>query len=195
MKFCTECGAGVEWAIPPGDNRTRAICQSCGKIHYDNPRVLVVAFLYHKQKLLWTKRGIEPFKGLWAFPSGFLEKGETLQQAVARENFEETHIQRSPTEMSPMSLASVMAMDQLWVAFRCRCDAEEPAELTVETADWGWYSEDEAPWQEMAYPESVVQVRQVYEWLHEGRFAVRVGEVTPQGGDYSTYPLADDDEQ
>ena len=193
MKFCSECGARVSWQVPAGDDRERAVCSNCGLVHYENPRVLVAAFLYHGHKLLWTKRGIEPNKGQWAFPSGFLERGETLQQAAVRELFEETRIERPPKTMIPMSLGSVLIMDQLYVVFRCPCDEEVPAELTYETEDWGWYGEDDAPWQHMAYPETVPQLRQVYEWVKEGRFAMRVGEVTPEGGDYSLFPLADDE--
>ena len=193
MKFCSECGAKVSWQIPPGDDRERAVCSRCGVVHYENPRVLVAVFLYHEKKMLWTKRGIEPGKGLWAFPQGFLEKGETLQQAAARELFEETHIELSPKDMIPMSLGSVLIMDQLYVVFRCPCDEEVPAELTPETEDWGWYSADDAPWDQMAFPETSPQLRQIYQWVSEGRFAVRVGEVTTEGGDYSVFPLADDE--
>ena len=192
MKFCSECGAKITWQIPSGDNRERAVCARCGTVHYENPRVLVAAFLYHGGKLFWAMRGIEPNKGKWGFPSGFLEKGETLQEAAARELFEETRIRRSPKEMIPMSLASVLIMDQLYVVFRCPCDEEVPAELTDETVDWGWYAEDEAPWDKIAHPEAAEQIHQVYEWLQEGRFAMRVGEITTDGGDYSIFPLADD---
>ena len=192
MKFCGECGATLSWQIPPGDDRERAVCSRCGVVHYENPRVLVAVFLYHGKKMLWTKRGIDPGKGLWAFPQGFLEKGETLQQAAARELFEETHIVRSPKDMIPMSLGSVLIMDQLYVVFRCPCDEEVPAELTPETEDWGWYSADDAPWKQMAFPETTPQLREIYQWVMEGRFAVRVGEVTREGGDYSVFPLADD---
>lgn len=192
MKFCSECGAKVSWQIPPGDDRERAVCSRCGVVHYENPRVLVAVFLYHEKKMLWTKRGIEPGKGLWAFPQGFLEKGETLQQAAARELFEETHIALSPKEMIPMSLGSVLIMDQLYVVFRCPCEEEVPAELTPETEDWGWYSADDAPWDQMAFPETTPQLSEIYRWVSEGRFAVRVGEVTEEGGDYSVFPLADD---
>lgn len=195
MKFCSECSARVRPEIPPGEDRQRFVCVGCGTIHYENPTVLVAAFLHHGESLLWTQRGIEPNKGRWAFPAGFLERGETLQQAATRELFEETHIKRSPTEMIPMSLASVLIMDQLYVVFRCACETQVSAERTPETSDWGWFTEDDAPWEAMAYPESAEQVHEVYGWLKQGRFGMRVGEVTEEGGDYSTFLLASTTEQ
>ncbi len=189
MKYCFDCGSRLSLEIPSGDDRLRWVCQACSWIHYDNPRVLVAAFLYHNKKLLWTRRGTQPNKGLWAFPAGFLEMGETLQQAAARELFEETHIVKSPKEMIPMSLGSVVNIDQVYVVFRSPCQQERMVELTPETEGWGWYDEREAPWHEMAHPETEAQVRQVYHWVQAGRFGMRVGEVTSEGGDYSVFPM------
>ena len=180
--------------IPPGDTFTRWICQGCGWVHYQNPRVIVAACLHHGQKLLWTQRGTEPYRGKWGFPHGFLENGETLQQAASRELREETLIERAPEDMIPMSLASVLIMDQVYIAFRCDCEEEITGNLTPETLDWRWCAEHEAPWSDMAHPQVEPQVRQVYGWLKAGRFQMRVGEVTHAGSRYSTVAMSGKDE-
>ncbi len=189
MKYCSECGDKVESHVPAGDTFPRFVCRGCAWIHYENPKVIVSACLHHEQKLLWTQRGTQPFKGKWGFPHGFLEKGETLQQAASRELQEEMLIERPPKDMIPMSLASVLVMDQVYIAFRCCCLEEIPGTLTPETMDWRWCAEQDAPWSEMAHPQVEPQVRQVYEWLKNGEFEMRVGEVTQEGSSYSTFPI------
>lgn len=75
-------------------------------------------------KLLWTRRGIDPGKGKWAFPAGFVECDESLQQAAARELMEETRIEVDPGRLIPMSISSVLPIDQVYVVFRYPCSTE-----------------------------------------------------------------------
>lgn len=189
MQYCSKCGSPLTIQQPPDDDKERDYCPSCDHYFYQNPSVLVATFLYCGEKLFWAKRGTPPFKSKWAFPAGFLEKNETLQQAAARELFEETLIKIEPKRLIPMSLGSVLAIDQLYIVFRCECDCELEGQLTSETEEWGWFSEEEAPWQEMAYPQTEPQVRQVYEWVKSGQFGIRVGEVTYEGGEYTTFDM------
>ena len=82
MKFCTQCGGPVSKKIPQDDNRERYVCDDCGFIHYHNPNAVVGTLPYCGDKVLLCKRGIEPRKGLWTLPAGFLELGETLQEGA-----------------------------------------------------------------------------------------------------------------
>jgi ADP-ribose pyrophosphatase YjhB (NUDIX family) len=189
MKYCSNCATEIVWRIPEGDDRERAVCPECQSIFYDSPRVLVTTFLYCGEKLMWTQRGIEPYKGLWAFPGGYLERGETLQQAAVRELREETGIELPAEHMIPMSLGSVLAINQLYVVFRYDCREEIAAQCTHETQNWQWSDDHDAPWDKMAHPETEAQIRQIYQWLKSGEFSIRVGEVTDNGGRYCVYPL------
>ena len=67
------------------DARERAICPACHYVHYENPKVLVWCFAYSQQRLLLCRRAIPPAKGLWGSPQGFVEAGETLEEAACRE--------------------------------------------------------------------------------------------------------------
>ncbi len=75
--------------IPAGDNRERAVCDDCGFVDYVNPRIVVGVVCTWKDQYLLCKRAIEPRKGYWTFPAGFLEQGESPEEGAAREAAEE----------------------------------------------------------------------------------------------------------
>jgi len=91
LNYCPECGKPLE--VKKENNREQLFCPECAKFVYQNP-VPVVAGLIQNQKkeILLIKRGIEPCKGSWALPSGFMELGETPQECVIREMKEETNL-------------------------------------------------------------------------------------------------------
>jgi len=83
--FCEVCGSSMEKKIPPGDERERSVCTSCGHISYQNPKVVVGTICTFGEKVLLCKRAIEPCKDKWGYPQGFMENGETTRQGAARE--------------------------------------------------------------------------------------------------------------
>src|SRR6516165_10510122 len=89
MQFCSKCGASVRLLVPAGDHLPRHVCDACGTIHYQNPRLVVGCVPEHEGRILLCRRAIEPRRGYWTVPAGFMENGETLQQAAARESKEE----------------------------------------------------------------------------------------------------------
>ena len=89
MKFCSTCSAPVTVKVPLGDNRPRAVCDACGAIHYDNPKVVVGCLVVAGSSVLLCRRGIDPRSGFWTLPAGYLEKGETTEQGAVRETWEE----------------------------------------------------------------------------------------------------------
>ena len=89
MKFCSSCGGTVSYRVPKDDNRERAICDSCGLVHYRNPLVVVGCVAERDGKVLLCKRAIEPRYGYWTVPAGFMELGETVAGGAARETLEE----------------------------------------------------------------------------------------------------------
>ena len=87
-RFCPQCGGPI--GLQPLDGRERPVCSACGHIVYVNPAPSVAAVLIQEGRVLLVKRGIEPGFGLWGLPGGFIEAGETPEEAVAREVLEET---------------------------------------------------------------------------------------------------------
>jgi ADP-ribose pyrophosphatase YjhB (NUDIX family) len=75
--------------IPEGEDRERSVCADCGHVDYQNPKVVVGSVVLSGGRVLMCRRAIEPRKGFWTLPAGYMELGETLQEGAAREALEE----------------------------------------------------------------------------------------------------------
>ncbi len=75
--------------IPDGDTRERLVCATCGHIDYRNPKIVVGAVVGHAGRVLLCRRAIEPRRGFWTLPAGYMELGETAEEGARREAMEE----------------------------------------------------------------------------------------------------------
>jgi ADP-ribose pyrophosphatase YjhB (NUDIX family) len=149
MNFCPSCGQPVELRVPAGDNLPRAVCSVCATIHYENPRVVVGCVPEWQGRILLCRRAIEPRRGYWTTPAGFLEIGETLQSAAARESREEA---LAEVEIgSLLSVTNVLHAAQVHVMFRARM-LDVNFGLGAESLEVGLYPETEIPWDRIAFP-------------------------------------------
>ena len=82
IKHCRACGGEVRYQVPADDNRDRATCIVCTTIHYENPLNVVGTLPVWDDKVLLCRRAIEPRRGLWTLPAGFMELGETTAQGA-----------------------------------------------------------------------------------------------------------------
>ena len=148
MKFCSNCAAPVVQRVPPGDNMPRWVCDACGEIHYQNPKLVVGALAEHEGKVLLCRRAIEPRYGYWTLPAGFMENGETVAQAALRETLEEAGA-RIALE-APYSMVSVSRVNQVHLFYRARLlDLEfKPGEESLEVA---LVEEAQVPWKDIAF--------------------------------------------
>ena len=148
MKFCSNCAAAVVKRVPPGDNLPRWVCDQCGEIHYQNPRLVVGSIPQYEDKVLLCRRAIEPRYGYWTLPAGFMENDETLGQAALRETLEEAGVRIELGEA--FSMISVPYANQVHVFFRARLlDLDfNPGEESLEVA---LYEEARIPWKEVAF--------------------------------------------
>ena len=150
MKFCPACAQPVELKVPEGDHLPRAVCTACGTIHYENPRIIAGCVIEVDTKILLCKRAIEPRHGYWTIPAGFMENGESVQQAAAREAMEEAlaHVQIG----SLLAIVSVLRAHQVHIMFRARLDPEHPQfGIGPESLESQLYAESEIPWPEVAF--------------------------------------------
>jgi ADP-ribose pyrophosphatase YjhB (NUDIX family) len=148
MKFCSACGHRVAIKIPEGDAIPRYVCDSCGTIHYENPKVVVGCVPEYEGRILLCKRAIEPRLGYWTVPAGFMENGETLREGAARETLEEAEAQVEVGEL--FAIVDVVRAHQVHILFRARMlDGRFGA--GHESLECRLVSEDEIPWDDIAF--------------------------------------------
>jgi ADP-ribose pyrophosphatase YjhB (NUDIX family) len=149
MKYCSACGHEVVFRIPDGDTRPRFLCERCTTVHYQNPRVVTGCLVTWDDQVLLCKRGIEPRRGYWTLPAGFLENGETAEAGAARETWEEAQARVEIDDL--YTLFSLPHISQIYMFFRGRLLAPEFA-AGDETQAVALFREHEIPWSELAFP-------------------------------------------
>ncbi|OGO50519.1 MAG: hypothetical protein A2148_01090 [Chloroflexi bacterium RBG_16_68_14] len=87
-RFCPQCGTPLRRRVAFW--RRRKVCPQCGYVHFDDPKVAVGILAQRRGRLLLVRRNHEPHLGEWSFPSGYVDAGEALEEAAARETKEET---------------------------------------------------------------------------------------------------------
>ena len=92
MNYCIMCGNFVEKVLLKDDSVERFICTTCNHIHYENPKIIVGSLPVKDDFILLCKRNIEPARGKWTFPSGYMEIGESLEDGAKREAYEEARL-------------------------------------------------------------------------------------------------------
>ena len=148
IRFCSNCGHAVSRRIPEGDQLPRAVCDSCGTVHYENPRVVVGCVPEWEGRILLCRRAIEPRRGYWTAPAGFLEIGESMHAAAARETVEEALAEVEVGTL--LSVVNVLHAAQVHVMFRARMrNAQHGA--GAESLETALFLEREIPWDEIAF--------------------------------------------
>ena len=167
MKFCANCGAKVVQRVPPGDSLPRWVCDECGEIHYQNPKLVVGTIPEHEGRILLCRRAIEPRYGYWTLPAGFMENDETTVQAAARETQEEAGANIEMGE--PFTLISVPRVNQVHLYYRAQLRNLEfkPGEETLEVA---MMDEGKIPWKEIAFRTVGLTLRHWFADRSSGKF-------------------------
>ena len=149
IAFCKSCGAAARYRIPDdGDTKERAVCTGCQLVHYENPLNVVGTIPVWGEQVLLCKRNIEPRKGKWTLPAGFMELQETTAEGAARETVEEAGAQ---FEMGPLfSLINVARVGQVHLFYRAQLTsaAFDPGTETMEAR---LFVEADIPWGELAF--------------------------------------------
>jgi ADP-ribose pyrophosphatase YjhB (NUDIX family) len=149
IKHCRNCGTAVVYRLPDdGDTRERAVCPACHTVHYENPLNVVGTIPALGERILLCMRNIEPRRGKWTLPAGFMELNETTAQGAARETDEEAG---ANFEMQGLfAVMSVVRVGQVHLFYRARLldDVFDPGHETIEAR---LFTEDEIPWDEIAF--------------------------------------------
>ncbi|MGE5103437.1 MAG: NUDIX hydrolase [Betaproteobacteria bacterium] len=175
MRYCSVCGSPeIALRIPEGDTLPRDVCESCGTIHYQNPKVVVGCLPEWEGRVLLCKRAIEPRLGLWTLPAGFLENGETLANGALRETLEEAHARVALGEL--YTVISLPMINQVYMMFRARLQDLGFGPGT-ESLEVRLFDESEIPWESLAFRTIARTLRNHFLDRRLGESVVRVSAI------------------
>ena len=164
LNYCSRCGAQLEFGEIEGEDRERLACPACGHIAYVNPRLVVTVFpITEAGELVLIRRGIEPGKGWWAQPGGFLEVDETVNQAAIRETWEETGLLVEPGEI--IGLYTRLEAAVVTIAYEARIVGGTAAP-TAEALEIRTFAPEDIPWSGLAFRTTMWALR---DWLSRRR--------------------------
>ena len=142
-----------EKRVPDGDNRERLVCARCEFIHYQNPKIVAGAVCTWpdkgKDKILIAKRAIEPRKGFWTLPAGYMELGESPEQAAQREAREEACATIEIDRL--LAMYSVARIGQVQIMYRARLVSDDVA-AGPESEEVALVDFADIPWEQLAFP-------------------------------------------
>jgi ADP-ribose pyrophosphatase YjhB (NUDIX family) len=157
VSYCTQCGSSVEVRIPGGDNRPRYVCAGCQYVLYENPKIVVGCVPELDGQILLCKRAIEPRSGYWTVPAGFMELGETVEQAAIRETQEEAC---ADVELgSLLAIVNLLRAGQVHIFFRASLPEPRFA-AGEESLETRLVAIADIPWDDIAFPSITIALRE-----------------------------------
>ena len=168
MKFCSECAHPLIQSIPADDTRLRFVCENCGAIHYQNPKLVIGSIPVWERdgqvQVLLCKRAIEPRHGYWTLPAGFMENEETTTDAARRETEEEAGANIELHDL--FSLINVPHVHQVHLFYRATLlDLNYAA--GIESLEVELFTEESIPWPDIAFPTVEYTLRQFFSDLRK----------------------------
>jgi ADP-ribose pyrophosphatase YjhB (NUDIX family) len=138
--------------VPDGDDRERLVCTDCGFVAYENPKIVVGSVVVSGGKVLMCRRAINPRKGFWTLPAGYMELGETPAEGAAREAREEAEADIEIDGL--LGVFSIARIGQVQMIFRASfVDRDNPhfgaGAESLEVALFSW---ETIPWNDIAFP-------------------------------------------
>jgi ADP-ribose pyrophosphatase YjhB (NUDIX family) len=170
IKFCRACGSSVLYRLPDdGDTKQRAVCTACNLVHYENPLNVVGTVPHFGKRVLLCKRNIEPRKGKWTLPAGFMELGESTSEGAARETIEEAGALFNMGELLTVMSVPRVGQVHLYYLAELTSDQFNPG---FETQEARLFLESEIPWEELAFRTVQETLKHYFEDRQTGEFKV-----------------------
>lgn len=167
IKYCTQCGEKVSCIIPSNDTFQRHICNKCGFIHYQNPKIVVGCIAYKGDEILLCKRSIEPRSGLWTVPAGFLENGENTRNGAQRETLEEACAEVKINNL--FFVANLTKSNQIYMLYLAEIKNINFIP-NIESSEVCFFSENEIPWDTIAFHSVKIAISNFYADLKNRKF-------------------------
>ncbi|MEL6653413.1 MAG: NUDIX hydrolase [Bacteroidota bacterium] len=175
MNYCSNCGSDqLKWEIPSDDNRPRYVCANCHTIHYQNPKMVVGTLPIYEGKILLCRRAIEPRKGYWGLPAGYLEMGETLEGGAFRETVEESGAQIEILHLH--AVYNIPRISQIYFFYLAQMQSDQ-LDIGPETLEADLFAPEDIPYDAMAFPSSTFAIKRYlahkdkkFTGVHQGRW-------------------------
>ncbi|HZS84595.1 MAG TPA: NUDIX hydrolase [Stellaceae bacterium] len=135
--------------VPEGDTRERLVCPDCGFINYENPKIVVGSVVTYEDRVLLCRRAINPRRGFWTLPAGYLELNESAAEGARREAREEAQADIAIDGL--LAVYSIPRISQVQLIYRAHLRRPEFA-AGVESLEVGLFGWSEIPWDELAFP-------------------------------------------
>ena len=135
--------------VPDGDTHERDVCDHCGFIRYENPKIVTGSVTSHEGRILLCRRSINPRIGYWTLPAGYMELHETAEESARREAYEEAFADIDIETL--LAVYSIPRLSQVQIIYRARLrdPAIRPGPESQEVALFSW---EEIPWDDLAFP-------------------------------------------
>ena len=178
LKHCRLCGTAVVYRLPDdGDTKERAVCPACSNVHYENPLNVVGTVPVwgdDGEKVLLCLRNIEPRRGKWTLPAGFMEMGETTAEGAARETVEEAGAQFEMQDL--FAIMNVVRVGQVHIFYRAKLLSTtfDPGHETIEAR---LFSESEIPWDEIAFRTVRETLERYFDDRRKKRFSIHTVDI------------------
>lgn len=138
--------------VPDGDDKERQVCDTCGWVHYVNPKIVSGAVIKWQGKIVLARRAIHPRKGFWTLPAGFMEERETAADGAIRESLEEANAKIEIRDL--LALYDVPHISQVWLMYRANL-LDPDISAGIESEEVALFEFDDIPWKELAFPSVV----------------------------------------
>lgn len=169
-----------------GEEKPRAICTACGRVHYQNPKMVVGCLVVHEDKVLLCKRSIEPSYGLWTLPAGYMELGESAVEGAVRETWEEANAEVDV--QAPFAQLDIPRIGQSYVIFLAKLKTPTFSPGS-ESLDCALFKLDEIPFERIAFSSISVALKMYMEDFKAGTIRVHHGVIDKRPGASPSDPL------
>ncbi|KAL5545458.1 hypothetical protein UlMin_005145 [Ulmus minor] len=179
ISFCQWCGGPTKHDIPDGEEKIRAICTVCGKITYQNPKMVVGCLIEHDNKILLCKRKIQPSYGLWTLPAGFMEIGESAAEGAIRETWEEANAEVEV--LLPFAQLDIPRIGQTYIIFLAKLKKPHFSP-GPESSECELFALDDIPFDSLAFSSMLVTLNLYIEDVKAGNFKFHYGTINKRPG-------------
>ncbi|HLX38437.1 MAG TPA: NUDIX hydrolase [Candidatus Binataceae bacterium] len=151
VRFCPMCGGALETRVVEPDRKEHKVCTRCGFVYFLNPKLVAGCLIIEGERTLLIRRGMEPARGKWTYPGGYVDLGETPERCAIRETHEEIGMTiASPELLGVYADRAEKAPSIIVVTYVAKPGPEAPT-VTDEATEIRYFSVAEIPWDDLAF--------------------------------------------